>query len=249
MRYPHAMPDPSCIIPMPDGSTRPGVLTLPEGDGPFPGVVVIHDIMGMRRDTRRHCRRFAAEGFAAIAPDMYGGFNPACVVRTLLSSLKTRGEGYEVVAAARAFLADRPEVDPSRLAVIGFCLGGGFALISAARDAYAVAAPFYGMTPKSADDLEGLCPVLASFGKKDLLFRSHADRLGRHLEALGVEHEMLIHESVGHSFMNNHENDPLFYLGRFTPMRAAYDAEVYEETWGRMMTFFREHMPRSPGDQ
>jgi len=228
-------------ISLDDGTTRPGVLALPEGDGPFPGVVVIHDIMGLRPDTHRHCERFAAEGYAAIAPDLYNGYSPSCVVKTMLSSLSTEGEGYQSVAAARRTLADHPKVDPSRIAVMGFCMGGGFALVSAAKDAYAAAAPFYGVVPDDIEALQGVCPVVASFGAKDMLFRSHAKRLSRHLETLGVAHEVHVHEDVGHSFMNDHK-DPLFYLGRFTPMRAKFDAAIYEKSWSTMMAFFEQHI-------
>jgi len=241
MRYSAAMNEP-ISIPLDGGDTRPGVLSIPEGEGPFPGVVVIHDIMGMRPDTRRHCERFAAEGYAAIAPDLYDGYSPSCVVKTLLSTLSTEGEGYAIVAAARRALAARPEVDASRIVVMGFCMGGGFALVSAAQGDYVAAAPYYGMVPKEASDLQGLCPVIASFGRKDMLFRSHAARLSRHLEALGVTHEVIVHEDVGHSFMNDHK-DPLFYLGRFTPMRAKFDAALYEKSWAAMMAFFEQHMP------
>ena len=60
-------------IPLPTGESRPAVLARPSGDGPFPGVVVIHDALGMKPDTHRHCARFADAGYVAIAPDLYDG--------------------------------------------------------------------------------------------------------------------------------------------------------------------------------
>jgi carboxymethylenebutenolidase len=224
-----------------DGSPNPAVLALPDGEGPVPGVVVVHDITGFRADTRRHCARFAAEGFAAAAPDLYMGGRPSCVVRTLTSLLRGEGEGLQVIEATRAALAAHPRVDPDRIGIIGFCMGGGFALMAAADGPYAVAGPFYGTVPRSAERLRGLCPTLAQFGQQDLAFRSHAARLGRHLEALGIEHELVMHEGVGHSFMNAHE-DPLFSLGRLTPLRARHDAAVEADAWARLLRWFRAHL-------
>ena len=227
-------------LPLP-GLDHAAVLAMPPGEGPVPAVVVVHDITGFRSDTRRHCVRFADEGFAAAAPDLYAGGRPSCVVRTLTSLLRGQGEGLAVIEATRAALAAHPRVDPARIGIVGFCMGGGFALLAAADGPYAVAGPFYGTVPRSAGRLQGLCPTLAQFGAQDLAFRSHAARLGRHLEALGIEHELVIHEGVGHSFMNAHD-DPLFSLGPLTPLRARHDAAVEADAWARLLRWFRAHL-------
>ncbi len=230
-------------IPLADGSTRPGVLSLPEtGAGPHPGVVIIHDIYGFRRDTRRHCHRFAEAGYAAIAPNLYGGGRPGCVVETLRAM--AREGAPPAVAAARQLLADRPEVDPARIGITGFCMGGGFALLAAADDTYAVAAPFYGVVPKSKERLAGLCPTLAQYGERDIPFRSHAERLSRYLKELGVPHEVLVHPGVGHSFMNKH-GALADTVGRLNPLRAAYDAPTEAVAWEKLLAFFEAHMPKA----
>ncbi len=229
-----------CSVSVSRGRDLPAILALPDADGLRPGVVVVHDLMGLTWDTRRHCRRFAEAGYAALAPDLYGGGSPGCVVGTLLSSLRGRGAGYTAIAAARRQLAQHPRVRADRIGVIGFCMGGGFALLSAARDRYAVAAPFYGAVPTRAEALEGICPVIAGFGGRDRVFRG-ARRLSRHLDALGVPHEVMLHEAAGHSFMNDHRS-PLFAMGRYTPMRAAYDAEAEAESWARVLSFFERHL-------
>lgn len=217
-------------------------LTLPSGEGPFPGVVVIHDLLGFRPDTERHCRRFAEAGYAAIAPDLYGGGSPGCVVRTLLSMRSGAGEALRVLRATRQLLASRDEVDADRIGITGFCMGGGFALLAAADDTYGVAAPFYGAVPGDAERLRGICPTLAQYGENDRAFVRHGQRLARHLEELGVEHEVLFHPGVGHSFMNDHD-DPLFRLsGRLPPMYAAYDEATEAEAWRRLLDFFERHL-------
>ena len=113
--------------------------------------------------------------------------------------------------------------------------------MAAADGPYAVAGPFYGTVPLSSERLRGLCPTLAQFGAQDIAFRGHAERLGRHLEALGIEHELVIHEGAGHSFMNAHE-DAMFGLGRFTPLRARHDAAVEADAWARLLRWFRAHL-------
>ncbi|MGB9338378.1 MAG: dienelactone hydrolase family protein [Polyangiales bacterium] len=228
-------------IPVAQGQPHEAALCLPStGAAPFPGVVVIHDIYGFTTDLKRHCQRFADAGYVAIAPDLYQGRKPGCVVRTLTSMATGEGFAYEVIEASRQVLAARDDVDAERIAVAGFCMGGGFALIAAADQSYAVAAPFYGTVPQKASRLQNLCPTIAQYGAMDTPFLSHAKRLARHLEELGVEHEVHIYEGVGHSFMNQLEGR-LAPLGRHIPIRAFYDADTEAKAWSKLLDFFARH--------
>lgn len=214
-------------------------------DAPFPGVVVIHDIFGYSQDLRRHCRRFANAGYAAIGPDLYRGGRPSCVVRTLASLATASGFAYEIIDAARASLAARDDVDADRIGVVGFCMGGGFALIAAADQSFAVAAPFYGAVPKNASRLRGACPTIAQYGADDIVYLSHARRLARHLDELGIDHEVHIYDGVGHSFMNDHPG-ALAHLARHTPIHAFYDQATEEKAWRALLGFFRRHVGQPP---
>jgi carboxymethylenebutenolidase len=235
----------SIQIPVADTRRHQAALALPhEGEAPFPGVVVIHDIYGFSPDLKRHCQRFANAGYVAIGPDLYHGGQPGCVVRTLTSMATGEGFAYEVIDAAREALAARDDVDPNRIAIAGFCMGGGFALIAAADQSFAVAAPFYGMVPKKASRLRGLCPTIAQFGAEDRVFLPHAKRLAHHLEELGIDHEVHIYEGVGHSFMNQLEGR-LAPLGRHTPIRAFYDPETEAKAWSKLLDFFERHIGTS----
>ncbi len=229
-------------LDVPSTNPRRALLALPEEEGPpVPGVVVVHDIIGFSKDVRRHVGRFAEAGYAAIAPDLFGRRTPGCIVRTLRDSRRGRGESFDVLRAARAHLATRPAVDGGRLGVVGFCLGGGFALLSAADEAFQVAGPFYGEVPESADRLHGLCPTLAQYGARDRMYRSHADRLRRHLAQLDVAGEVIVHEGVGHSFMNR--LPPWLSLGGvLPPMHAAYDEVTEADAWARLLAFFETHL-------
>lgn len=233
----------SMRVPVTDARTHEATLALPAGgDPPFPGVVVIHDIYGFSADLRRHCQRFADAGYAAIAPDLYQGRRPGCVVKTLTSMATGKGFAYEVIDAARNVLAARDDVDADRIGVAGFCMGGSFALIAAADQSFAVAAPFYGAVPEKASRLQNLCPTIAQFGGQDTVFVPHAKRLVRHLEELGIEHEVYIYEEAGHSFMNQLEGR-LASLGRHTPIHAFYNPETEAVAWERLLDFFARHMP------
>jgi len=232
----------SISISVAPGQSHEAALSIPStGSAPFPGVVVIHDIYGFTADLKRHCQRFADAGYVAIAPDLYQGGHPGCVVKTLTSMTTGKGFAYEVIEASRKALAARDDVDASRIAVAGFCMGGGFALLAAADHCYAVAAPFYGAVPHKASRLEGLCPTIAQFGAKDTVFLPHAKRLARHLEELGIEHEVHIYEEVGHSFMNQLEGR-LAPLGRYTPIRAFYDPDTEAKAWSALLDFFARHI-------
>jgi len=232
----------SITIPVTGTRGHEAALSLPTaGDAPFPGVVVIHDIYGFSADLKRHCQRFADAGYVAVGPDLYNGGQPGCVVKTLTSMATGKGFAYEVIDAARELLAARDDVDPEQIAVAGFCMGGGFALIAAADQSFAVAAPFYGAVPRKASRLKNLCPTIAQFGAEDRVFLPHAKRLARHLEELGIDHEVHIYEGVGHSFMNQHEGR-LATLGRHTPIHAFYEPETEAKAWGKLLDFFERHI-------
>jgi carboxymethylenebutenolidase len=222
----------------PSGRTHPAILALPAGP-PRGGVIVIHDLTGHREDTTRHCARFAEAGYAALAPNLFSGFG--CLVRTVSSMASGLGAAFEVIEAARTALIAHSGVPADRVAITGFCMGGGFALLAAANGRYAVAAPFYGVVPRSRRRLQGLCPTIAQFGERDLFLAGHPERLEAHLQALGVPHEVLVYEGVGHSFMNDHK-EPWMKLGAYTPLRAAYDAGVEAKAWAALLAFLERHM-------
>jgi carboxymethylenebutenolidase len=150
-------------------------------------------------------------------------------------------QSLALVETARRYLAERPEVDAHRLAVIGFCMGGGFALLVGARGGVKASSVNYGAVPKSKDALEGVCPVVASYGGKDRLFLKQAERLNDHLEALGVPHDYKLYENVGHSFMS-YDNAPAWMTKLPSPMHVGYSEAEAEDAWTRILAFFAEHV-------
>ena len=111
-------------------------------------------------------------GYAALAPDLYdrGGMRLLCIARTMMTLNRGEGDAFKDLDAARKFLQQQPGVDAARIGVIGFCMGGGFALMLAARAPLGVAATFYGDVPKTTEQLRGVCPVLGGYGGQDKIF-------------------------------------------------------------------------------
>ncbi|MCA1224615.1 dienelactone hydrolase family protein [Saccharopolyspora sp. 6M] len=229
-------------VPTSDGDLR-AHLAAPypsiSGAPPWPGVVVVHDAFGMTEDARAITDRFAAEGYLAIAPDLYtrGGF--ARCVRTVFRQLSTgSGQAFEDVEAARRALADREDCT-GKVGVVGFCMGGGFALLAAPRG-FDAAAPYYGQVPHDRSVLDGACPVVASFGGKDRALRGAADLLESHLTELGVPHDVEEYPDAGHGFANKLKVGPFGPLLRVAGI--GYDREADEDAWRRVLSFFAEHL-------
>jgi carboxymethylenebutenolidase len=229
------MPDLS--FPASDGELR-GYLATPDGTGPWPSVVVIHEIFGLTDDIRAQADRFAAQGYLALAPDLYDwGATARCLIATVRTMMTGRGRALDDVQAARAFLAGRSECS-GRVGVIGFCMGGAIAVL-VSPEGFDVAAPNYGEVPKdAADRLRGACPMVASYGGKDRTLRGRAQRLDAALETLGVERDVKEYPEAKHGFLFEHTGKT-----RLTsPWMVEFDPHAADDAWQRIFTFFGAHL-------
>ena len=223
-----------------DDAPLGGYLATPSGDGPWPGVVVLHESLGLTRDIRAHTDRMAAEGYLALAPDLFrDGGRWRCLLSTFRSLSAGHGKPFDDVDAARSWLVEREDCT-GRVGVLGFCMGGGFALQAATRG-FDASAPNYAHQPKDLDRaLAGACPVVASYGKRDLSLRGAAERLDDALDRLGVEHDVEEYEGAGHSFMNHHS------LGLIGPVVRVAGVRYHEpsatDAWRRILGFFDAHL-------
>lgn len=209
------------------------------GPGPWPGVVIVHDAFGVGDDVRTIAERFATAGYVAVVPDLYTRGGVARCIRSVMRDLRdARGQAFDDVDAARRQLADREDCT-GKIGVAGFCMGGGFAIIGATRG-FDASAPYYGQLPEDPSVLDGACPVVASFGRKDPLLRGAADKLEATLAERGVPHDVKEYPDAGHSFANRLPLGPFNVLARVAGF--GYHHESSEDAWQRVLTFFGEHL-------
>jgi carboxymethylenebutenolidase len=208
-----------------------GYLARPEGEGPFPGVVIIHEIYGLNDNIRDIARRFAREGYIALAVDLFAGRNRAvCMFRfmgqMMLSPLNNSSQ--RELQAALSYLAELPGVDANRLGAIGFCMGGGFAIAWACTDQRLKAiAPFYGSNPRPLSAVSRLCPVVGSYPDRDFT-TAQGQKLDSALDQYNIPHDIKIYANSKHSFFNDQGRN--------------YNPEAAKDAWERVLAFFREHI-------
>jgi len=216
--------------------TSPGrYLALPDGTGPHPGVVVIHEIFGLNENMRDICGRFAQAGYAALAVDLFAGRSrPLCMARIFAGMISGSLDRFGIsnLKAALGDLAARPEIDADRLGAIGFCMGGTFAITWACTDERLKAiAPYYGIGPKPREAMRRSCPVVGSWPEKDFTSPA-AGVLEAELTAGGVAHDLKVYPGAKHSFFNDRSPK-------------SYDAAAAADSWKRVLAFFGEHVRRS----
>jgi carboxymethylenebutenolidase len=235
------MPDIS--YPVPGGSGH-GYLAVPSpqaaGPGPWAGVVVIHEVLGLTADVRRKADQFAARGYLALAPDLFDGkYWIRCVIGALRQLQARSGPAFTALEAARNLLAAREDCT-GKTGVIGFCMGGGFALLCAPREGFAAASVNYGAVPKDAEaTLQGACPIVASYGARDMMGTKPPERLKRALTVLQVPHDVKVYPRSGHRFLSEASGSGAF-LARFA--RMSYQEADADDAWVRIFTFFGEHL-------
>jgi carboxymethylenebutenolidase len=218
-----------------NGSTAGGYVATPESGG-GPGVIVIQEWWGLVDHIEDVCDRFAAAGFVALAPDLYHG-------------KKVRpGEPDEAGKAMMAMQMDQAARDMSgavdevlrrstgdKVGVIGFCMGGGLALVLATQrpDAVAAVVPCYGIIPwpdAQPDYADMTAAVLGHYAEKDDFFTPEAaNALADQLRALGKSVEIVIYPDTDHAFFNDTRPE-------------VYNAEAARALWTRTLEFFTAHL-------
>jgi carboxymethylenebutenolidase len=229
-----------------------GFLVAPD-DGPVPGVVMVHDVWGLSDHTRDLATRLAAEGFAVLAVDLYRREpevkieNPGVWMRALSDP-----QVLVDLRDAASFLASRVETN-GRVGVVGFCIGGMYALMAGCADlGFAASVPFYGLLSHRhgiLHDEAGLdpekkpheplamaselgCPLLAFFGDRDEFVPMDDVRaLERAFTAAPSPAEVVVVEGAGHAFMNDTRPD-------------AHRPEAAAEAWKRTVAFLRAELAR-----
>jgi carboxymethylenebutenolidase len=196
-------------IPVP-GAMMTGYLAVSRGARPVAGVVLVHELFGLDGVIRDAASRLAGNGYAALAVDLFGhrGGRTVCLMRELASMLTGHGGGSQVLAdleSAVDWLGGYPRTDPARIAMVGFCWGGGVTLAFATEsDDLRAAAAFYGRNPRPLDRVGSIrCPVLAVYGERDRFVTPGARRLAEAMAAHGKRFEWHVVDGVGHGFMRH----------------------------------------------
>ena len=240
---------------MPSRNVELGHFFAPEGaggDNPRPGIVLLHDVWGLSAHFDDLAGRLAEAGFGVLALEIYRREaevaieNPGAWMRSL-SDPQIQAD----IEAAAAFLRDQPETRGGKVGVVGFCMGGMYALLAGCGgegiDAVSV---FYGLLshehgilhdeggldpakkPRQPLDAVGdlRCPLLGLFGEEDEFIPSEdIQSLQQRLAGVAPESEVKVYAGAGHAFMNETREE-------------AFRPEIARDAWSRMVDFFRREL-------
>lgn len=215
-----------------NGGTTPGYLATP-ASGTGAGVIVLQEYWGLVEQIKRVADRFAAEGFVALAPDLYHGEHTKSpdAAGKLMMALNIE-QAEKDLRGAVAYLMNHEQTTGTGIGTVGFCMGGVLSLYAACKNPQVAACViFYGIHPKVNPPLENLrAPVLGLYAEQD----SHVSPAAVHeleskLKALGKSAEMHIYPGVEHAFFNEER-------------REVYNAEAAADAWRRTTTFFSQHL-------
>ncbi|MGK2870474.1 MAG: dienelactone hydrolase family protein [Mycobacterium sp.] len=214
------------------------LVDTPEGQGPWPGVVVVHDALGYLPDKEAISARIAAAGYLTVTPNLYArGGRARCITKVMRAALTKQGPAIEDILAARDYLQNRPD-STGIVGIAGFCMGGQFALILSPKG-FSASAPFYGTPlPKNLEEtLTGSCPIVASFGARDPIGRGAPAKLNRAVAAHDIAADVKVYPNAGHSFANQLPAQALLRVTGF-----GYNEAVAEDAWSRVFAFFDAHL-------
>jgi len=220
-------------IVFPIGSaSAPGYLARPDSDDPRPGIAVIQEWWGLDAHIRDVAGRIAEAGFVALAPDLYHGVatSEPDEARKLAMDLD-RARAINEIGAAAAYLKAQSFVVPKKIGVVGFCMGGGLTLHSAAQfEDFGAAVAFYGGRPPTAEAFARRnVPLLNIVGELDTGVLEGVRVLEDGLKDYRFPHELVVYPNAPHAFFNDSRPH-------------IYKADAAEDAWKRATDWFRTYL-------
>jgi len=219
-----------------------GLLAVPGGVGPWASVVMVHEVFGIDENMTAQARRLAEAGYVVLMPDLYSrGGARKCLTATFKALASGNGQAFDDLETSKAWLAKRTDVT-DKVGVIGFCMGGGFALLLSTRG-YDAANSNYGMLPSDMDKaLEGACPILGNYGAKDGQLKGAKAKLDATLTKNEVVHDIKEYPNSGHAFMNPNQGGGPIIGSLLRVTGAKPNPEDAKDAWRRIEAFFAEHL-------
>lgn len=213
-----------------NGHNSSGYLATPASDGPYPALIAIQEWWGLVGHIKDVADRFVSEGFVALAPDLYHGQTTTepNEARKLAMALDRQNAVSEIISAAN-YLRSLPAAQ-SKVGIVGWCMGGGLALTTAASsDNIDAVVCFYGRPLDARDTAKIKAPVLGLYGELDAgIPQSTVQDFEKQLERNGTTHEFHTYAGAGHAFFNND--------------REAYHPEAAEDAWKRALAWLRKYL-------
>jgi carboxymethylenebutenolidase len=218
--------------------TAAGFLVTPEGKGPFPAVIVIHEWWGLNDWVKDQARALAKEGYAALAVDLYRGkvTDKQEEAHQLMMGMP-RDRALRDLRAAFAYLQGRADVRKDRIGAVGWCMGGGYALALATEEPrLAAAVSYYGTPPTGATMIANIkAPVLGNYGAEDKgPSPDQVKAFETAMKKAGKPIDVKLYEGAGHAFAN--PNNPW----------GGYREAAAKDAWGRTTAFFAKHLKGAP---
>ena len=221
------------MVEYPDGKggTLMAYVARPAGDGTYPAVVVIQEWWGLNDHIKDVTNRLAAEGFVALAPDLYHGAvtSEPNEARKLVMELDQETAVAEIRSAVDFLLAQEYVAGPT-VGITGFCMGGGLTLqVALVEERLGAAIPWYGapLAPEQAGQVKA--PVLGNYGSLDSgIPASRVEAMGEAMTAAGIPNEFTIYDGAQHSFFND--------------TRASYNPQAAVLAWQRTLAWLRKYL-------
>ncbi|HEX8172703.1 MAG TPA: dienelactone hydrolase family protein [Thermoanaerobaculia bacterium] len=215
------------------GGEASGYLATPKGSGRKPAIIVIHEWWGLNDWVRQQTDRYASQGYVALAVDLYRG-KVASDQETAheLSRALPEDRALADLKGAFNYLAARADVDPKRIGVVGWCMGGGYSLaLATAEPRLAASVINYGRLVTDPSTIARIeAPILGNFGGADRgIPPADVQAFQRALQAAGKEADIKIYEGAGHAFMNENNTK-------------GYDAAAARDAQARIDRFFAQRL-------